>query len=90
MSRLLLIAVFFEIGLVLAFVPWVDYWDQNYFVEMVPWLRQIVEDPFVRGAVTGLGILNLYAAFSELGALLSARAADEPPSVTSIPSVPEE
>lgn len=90
MSRLLLVGVFFEIGLVLVFVPWVDYWNHNYFTEMLPALRRFVNDPFVRGAVSGLGVLNLYAAFAELGALLNARAADDQPQVPSTPPVPEE
>jgi hypothetical protein len=89
-SRLLLVGVFFEIGLVLVFVPWIDYWEHNYFAEMLPVLGEIIANPYLRGAVSGLGILNLYAAFSELGSLLSTRAADEQPSAPSTPPVPEE
>jgi hypothetical protein len=89
-SRLLLVGVFFEIGLVLVFVPWISYWEHNYFAELLPALGEIMADPYLRGAVSGLGILNLYAAFAELGALLSAGQAEAQPAVPSTPPVPEE
>ena len=89
MSRLLLVGVFFEVGLVLVFVPWTGYWEQNYFTELFPALAGIVQDPFLRGAVSGLGVLNLYAAFSELGSILSSRP-DDPPTASTVRSLPEE
>ena len=64
--RLLLIALFFEVGIVLSVVPWSVYWDRNYFAESVPLLHLLVTNNFVRGAVTGLGLLNLGTAIVEL------------------------
>jgi len=71
--RLLLTALFFEVGIVLSVVPWSVYWDRNYFAESVPLLHLLVTNNFVRGAVTGLGLLNLGTAIVELLSLFSAR-----------------
>lgn len=71
--RLLLIALFFEVGIVLSIVPWSVYWDRNYFVESLPFVDALVTNNFVRGAVTGLGLVNLGTAIAELAALFGAR-----------------
>ena len=73
MTRLLLIAFFLEVGLVLTVAPWSAYWDRNYFVESFPLLDAVVTNNFARGAVTGLGIVNLLAAAAELVSLFLAR-----------------
>ena len=87
MSRLLHIVFFFEVGFVLAFVPWSSYWDRNYFADTLPWVRIIVTNNFARGAVTGLGQVNLAAGMAELLSLLVARHEDEP--VLSMSSIDE-
>jgi hypothetical protein len=79
--RLLLIALFFEVGLVLAVVPWSVYWDRNYFAESLPLLHLLATNNFVRGGVTGLGLVNLGIAFVELLSLFAARR-DRDPIVT--------
>jgi hypothetical protein len=69
-SRLLNIcfAIFaFEIGIFLVIFPWMDdVWKMNSFQSAFPALRNIWEDPYFRGALTGLGLLNVYVAFWEL------------------------
>lgn len=52
-------------------VPWSGYWRENYFVQQWPWLWPFLDDHFVRGAVSGLGILNLFAGFAELAPVFS-------------------
>ena len=59
-------AFFIEVGLLLVVLPWLPYWDRNYFVSIWPGLRQILINDFVRGAVSGLGLLNLMAGIFEL------------------------
>jgi hypothetical protein len=76
--RLFLIALFFELGLVLAIVPWSVYWDRNYFAESLPLLHALVTNNFVRGAVTGLGLVNLYAGAADLLSLVAARRLRQP------------
>ena len=43
----------------LLVVPWSRFWDRNYFAESMPFVQAIVTNAFVRGAVSGLGLLNL-------------------------------
>ena len=71
--RLLLVALFLEIGLLLVVLPWSVFWDRNYFGAALPALRPIITNNFVRGAVTGLGLVNLLAAATELILLFAGR-----------------
>lgn len=45
---------------------WPALWDHNYFVERWPVVEPFFTNNFVRGAVTGLGLVNLFAGFSDL------------------------
>jgi hypothetical protein len=58
-KRLLIVAFFFEIGFALLVVPWSAFWDRNYFAEAVPVIHTVITNNFVRGAVSGLGLINL-------------------------------
>lgn len=78
MSRLLQIVFFLEVGFVLALVPWSTYWDRNYFADSFPWLQAIVTNDFVRGGVTGLGLINIAVGLVELVAVFITRQEDEP------------
>lgn len=60
-----------EAGLLLILIPWSAFWDRNYFAEMIPGLRAFMTNNFVRGAVSGLGAVNLFAALSELAEIFS-------------------
>ena len=73
MMRLLLIVFYVEVGLVLAVVPWSAYWERNYFADVLPVLHAIITNYFFRGAVSGLGLVNLAAAVAELRSLLAGR-----------------
>jgi hypothetical protein len=69
MRRLLTIAyiVFcFEIGVFLFILPWVSLWTNNYFVGRFPPLASIVHNYFLRGAVSGIGLADVWLAFYEL------------------------
>jgi hypothetical protein len=76
--RLLLTAFFFEAGLVLVIVPWSVYWERNYFVQALPLLEPFLTNDFVRGAVSGLGLLNLVAGFVEIWSFLTTRHVPDP------------
>ena len=54
-----------EIGGFLAVFPWTEYWEANYLSSLIPRLQPYWDNPYVRGAVSGLGIVNLYIALSE-------------------------
>jgi hypothetical protein len=77
--RLLYVAFFLEVGLLLVVLPWSAFWDSNYFVRAWPSLRQMLADDFVRGGVSGLGVLNVLAGLSELSPVFSARARQSVP-----------
>jgi hypothetical protein len=48
-------------------IPWSAFWDRNYFVDWSPALSRLIESNYTRGAVTGLGLLNVWSALAELG-----------------------
>ena len=52
-------------------LPWSAFWDHNYFADVVPGLRSFMMNNFVRGAVSGLGAVNLFAALSELSEIFT-------------------
>jgi hypothetical protein len=67
------VAFFLEVGLLLIVVPWSAFWDGNYFGSAWPSLRPIMTNNFVRGGVTGLGVVNLLAGLADLALLFAAR-----------------
>jgi hypothetical protein len=65
------VAYFLEVGLLLVFVPWSAFWDRNYFSALVPALGDLLRSPYVRGAVSGLGLINIAAGLAELFSMFS-------------------
>ena len=61
------LAYFVEVGLLLLVVPWSPFWERNYFTVLWPQVEPLVGNNLFRGAVSGLGVINLWAAMSELG-----------------------
>jgi hypothetical protein len=61
------ILICFEIGILLVILPWVPSpsWNENYLLVLAadkmhsPWLAIAMKSGYARGAVTGLGILNI-------------------------------
>ena len=86
MSRLLLVALFLEVGFVLIVAPWSTFWDRNYFAESLPFVDAIISNNYVRGAVSGLGVINVAAAIVELFAILMARQVEHRPASSISPS----
>jgi hypothetical protein len=54
-------------------IPWSTFWDRNYFGEAIPVMREVLTNNFVRGAVSGLGLVNVLAALGELADLFLSR-----------------
>jgi hypothetical protein len=61
-----------EIGLLLIVLPWSAFWERNYF-SYWPALRILMTNNYVRGAISGLGVLNLLAGLSELAPVFTTR-----------------
>ncbi len=71
------VLLFLMAGVILILLPWVNVgnisdWGDNYFLAFVaqktglPFLRTAVASGWFRGAVSGLGVLNLFFAFWEM------------------------
>lgn len=76
LSSVLFIVFCFELGLFLLIYPWTDGWAENYFAWIVPGAVQTTwhmfwNNTFVRGGVSGLGIVNLWIAMIEVFRLFS-------------------
>ena len=56
----------FLLGVLLILVPWMGYWEHNFFLDKFPGLIPYLLHPSVRGAVTGLGALDVLVASSML------------------------
>ncbi|MAG71879.1 MAG: hypothetical protein CL471_16560 [Acidobacteria bacterium] len=69
----------------LVVLPWSTYWDRNVFAESVPVLLATLQNNFVRGAVSGVGVINLAAGFAELVALMAP--APPPPNIGGRPPI---
>ena len=55
------------------FVPWTIMWDSNYLLQPWPALRSWLLDPFARGVVSGLGLVNVLLALDDARLLLFGR-----------------
>ena len=62
--RVLLILLLFELGVLVAILPWSSFWERNYFLERHPSWLPLVLNPFLRGAVSGLGLIDIGIAAS--------------------------
>jgi len=60
----LLILLSLEIGVFLVAVPWSSIWDRNLVVGYSSLLRPVLLSYYARGAVSGLGIINLWVGVS--------------------------
>jgi hypothetical protein len=66
LSAVLLVTFCLEIGLFLLIFPWTEYWDNNYFATLLPEWRRFWTNTYFRGAISGLGVVNLYISFLEI------------------------
>lgn len=62
--RGLAILIVFELGVLLLLVPWSSFWQYNGVLQRYPDLIPIMLSPYVRGAVSGLGVLDILIAAS--------------------------
>ena len=55
----------FEMGVFLVVFPWVRGWEINRAATYASWLTANWGSPFFRGALSGLGLVNIYISFVE-------------------------
>ena len=66
LSALIFILFCMELGAFLLLFPWTEYWDHNFFSALVPEWHYFWGNSYVRGAISGLGVVNFYIAFLEV------------------------
>jgi hypothetical protein len=62
---LMFVFVCASIGVLLVILPWRPEWTDNHLLLGNPALRAFVANGFVRGVVTGLGLLDIWIGFWE-------------------------
>jgi hypothetical protein len=70
----------FELGLFLLIYPWTDGWSGNYFAWAVqgsvqPAWHSFWDNSYVRGGISGLGVVNLWIAVNEVFRMFARRKA---------------
>lgn len=83
LSSVLFIIFCFELGLFLLIYPWTEGWGDNYFAWAIQGSVQSSWHAFwatsyVRGAVSGMGIVNLWIAMAEVFRLFTRRGPSKP------------
>jgi hypothetical protein len=66
LSAFIFILFCMELGAFLLVFPWTDWWDQNLFSSFVPEWHRLWDNAYLRGAVSGLGVVNFYISFLEI------------------------
>jgi hypothetical protein len=74
LTILFFILICFEIGLLLTILPWLSYppWGENYLLFLLAekfhlaGVSRLMTSGYVRGAVSGLGLLNLWIGIVEI------------------------
>jgi len=80
LSSVLFIVFCFELGLFLLIYPWTDAWAQNYFSGLAAnhfhsaW-HEFWNNTYFRGAVSGVGLVNVWIAVTEVFRMFARRAA---------------
>jgi len=60
--RIVLLLLWLEVGLTLILLPWSEFWEINYYLYQYPMLGFFVKNSYLRGAVSGLGLMNVLLA----------------------------
>jgi hypothetical protein len=55
-----------ELGVLLLCLPWMWVWENNYLLYLYPQFRPLVSNPFFKGFVLGLGIVNILIGIYEV------------------------
>ena len=58
--------------------PWLPLWKQNFFARSWPWLGLLMASGFVRGGVSGIGLITTVAGLRDLAGSFVGRAAADP------------
>ncbi len=73
--RVVLVLLCFELGVILVLVPWSPVWERNFFLDRYPQLIPFLLNSYLRGAISGLGLLDIWIAATLLRRRSPVRAA---------------
>jgi hypothetical protein len=65
LSSVLSILLCIEIGTFLLVLPWSEIWDRTWLLRSWPVLRPVMLSAYMRGAISGIGLVNLGLAISQ-------------------------
>ena len=54
-----------EVGIVLTVLPWTAIWTNNSLLMGYPQLRQWVTSNFIRGLISGMGLIDIWMGIAE-------------------------
>jgi hypothetical protein len=60
------IIISLPLGIALLTLPWSNAWENNYLLYIYPQIQPIVANSFFKGAVLGLGIVNILIGIQEI------------------------
>lgn len=66
MASVIFILFCFDLGLFLLIYPWTEGWSDNYFAWFIPSWHVFWNNSYVRGALSGIGAVNLWIAITEV------------------------
>jgi hypothetical protein len=59
------VVFFIELGMILVVLPWTNLWTNNSLVSNLPAVKMFTDHGFVRGVVTGFGLLNIWIGIAD-------------------------
>jgi hypothetical protein len=60
------VVFFFCLGMTLLLAPWGALWHENFVMVRYAWAYAVGHNYFLRGAISGLGLTNLWLAIDEI------------------------
>lgn len=60
LSLVIFVIFCIELGMLLSVLPWTRVWTDNSLLAARPTWRALLQDNFVRGVITGLGLIDIW------------------------------
>lgn len=60
------VAVSLGLGVVLLYAPWMPVWTHNHFTTHYNWVAAACQNGYLRGAISGLGVTDIWLALEEV------------------------
>src|SRR5512143_2248210 len=60
LSLVIFVIFCIELGMLLTVLPWTKIWTDNSLIAAHPTWRSVAQDNFVRGVITGLGLVDVW------------------------------